>query len=67
MSPRNLSPRNLPAFYSLLRRWRSFFNASVTAFFGRGKRDEWEPLFADDPRFRDEAYEVVFATTRSVN
>ena len=59
--------RDRPALSSLLRRWHSFFRASVTAFVGRGTRDDWEPLYAGDPRFRDEEYEVVFATTRSVN
>lgn len=57
--------KDLPAsspFWSTL---CSFIRASATAFFGPGKMDEWEPLYANDPRFDDDDYEVVFATTRS--
>jgi len=47
-------------------RLRSFL-AALAAVVGPGKADGWEPLFADDPRFHDADYEVVFATARSVN
>lgn len=58
--------QDLPGFSSLLMRLRSSLTA-LAAVVGPGKADGWEPLFADDPRFQDEAYEIVFATTRSVN
>lgn len=55
--------RNLAGFSSLLGR----LCACLAAFVGPRRSDEWEPLYANDPRFQDEDYEVVFATTRSVN
>ncbi len=55
--------RNLTGFSSLLGRLYTY----VAAFIGPRRSDEWEPLYANDPRFQDENYEVVFATTRSVN
>ena len=55
--------RNLAGFSSLLGR----LYASLVAFIGPRESDEWEPLYANDPRFQDEDYQVVFATTRSVN
>jgi len=58
--------RDLPTFSSFLTRLRSSL-AALTGIIGPRAADEWEPLFANDPRFQDENYEVVFATTRSVN
>ncbi len=58
--------KDLPAFSSLWICLRSSL-AALMACVGPGRADDWEPLYADDPRFRDEDYEVVFATTRSVN
>ena len=59
-------PRNLPTFSSFLTRLRASL-AVLTFRLGPRTSDEWEPLYANDPRFQDENYEVVFATTRSVN
>jgi len=55
--------KDLPIFSSFLTCLRS----CLTVLVGSRKTDEWEPLYANDPRFQDENYEVVFATTRSVN
>ena len=54
--------RDLPGFSSLLMCLR----ACLTVLVGSRRTDEWGPLYANDPRFQDEEYEVVFATTRSV-
>lgn len=59
-------PHDFSGFSSLLMRLRSSLTA-LAAVVGPGRADAWEPLFADDPRSGDEAYEVVFATPRSVN
>ena len=55
--------RDLPLFSSLLRCLRS----CLTVLVGTRGEDEWEPIYAGDPRFQDEEYEFVLATTRSVN
>lgn len=59
-------PKDLPLFSLFLMRLRSSL-AVLTIRVGPRTSDEWEPLYANDPRFQDENYEVVFATTRSVN
>ena len=58
-----MSFKDLPIFSSFLTCLRS----CLTVLVGSRRKDEWEPLHANDPRFQDENYEVVFATTRSVN
>jgi len=58
--------RDMPTVSSFLTRLRASL-AVLTFRLGPCTADEWEPLFANDPRFQDENYEVVFATTRSVN
>ncbi len=55
-----------PHISSFLMRLRSSL-AALTGIIGPRTADEWGPLYANDPRFQDEDYEVVFATTRSVN
>lgn len=55
--------RDLPMFSSLLACLRS----CLTVLVGTRGKDEWEPIYAGDPRFQDEEYELVLATTRSVN
>lgn len=61
-----MSPKDLPTFSSFLTRLRASL-AVLTIRLGPHTADEWEPLYANDPRFQDENYEVIFATTRSVN
>jgi len=61
-----MSPKDLPTVSSFLTRLHSSL-AVLTFRIGPRTSDEWEPLYANDPRFQDENYEVVFATTRSVN
>ena len=56
-------PKALQTFSSFLTCLRS----CLTVLVGSRRTDEWEPLYANDPRFGDENYKVVFATTRSVN
>ena len=55
--------RDLPLFSSLLMCFRS----CLIVLIGTRGKDDWEPIYANDPRFQDEEYEFVLATTRSVN